>query len=320
MMISTILPIGLSIIAVATITLGVASFVQRVRIKRLAKLEELLRQRYMRIITAVMLSKESLPLRFPMIKYRGAREVLARVLSAVASSVYGPDSAILGRIASDNGVDEWLLHRIGRSRGMVRAYYMSQLAALPLASAVVVRVREYADDKNRFVRFYALLVRIANDTSSALRHLSEFGEPLSDFEIAEIMALLRRGMLPVACEPLLMSGSRNLQLVGIYIAREFGVEEAKPLLVEIATTQTDEDVARAAIYALVALHSSFNTRNLMASVRSMSADDRQRLCRRLVLEGYSAAALERLFGAREGVYAERLVSTYKRRIVCIPQL
>jgi hypothetical protein len=169
------------------------------------------------------------------------------------------------------------------------------------------------------VRFYSLIIQIVNDPSSALRSLAEFGERLNDYEIAEIMTLLRRGILPVACEPLLVSQNYNLRILGINIAREFSIEQTKPLLLNIIATERNSELAQAAIYALVAMRSSLANHHIAASVRSMSNHERQTLCRHLVLEGYSPTALKHLFGVREGLYAQHLASTYKRRIVCTPQ-
>ncbi len=308
------------LLAVAIAVVTVSTAVKRQGLAHRRRLETTLTNRYMRIVTAVALSNESLPSRFPMIEYRGGREVLARVLATVASSVYGPDVAMVGRIAVDNGIDDWLLRRIRRNRGFRRAYYISLLATLPLTSEAVAQVGRYADDTNRFVRFYTLLIRICDDSSSALRELAEYKNSLNGFEVAEILSVLRRGMLPVACEPLLASTSRNLRAVGINIVREFGIEEVKPLLLDIATGDSDEEVAQAALYALVAMHSSLAHHRIVASVRNMGGAERRSLCRRLAREGYSASALKHLFGRSDGQYAEHLVATYKRRIICTPQL
>ena len=319
-MITTILILYISALTSAIVAVWCAAILRRLRARRLRRLEEVLSQRYMRIVTAIILSNESLPYRFPMLEYRGAREIFARVLAVASRSVYGPDTAIIGRIAINNGIDIWLLHKIRHSKGYRRAYYISLLAALPITSGIVDQVARYDNDKNRFVRFYTLLIRISNDTSSALRSLAEFKEPLNDFEIAEIMAMLRRGLLPVACEPLLASNSRNLRILGLNIAREFGVEETKPLLLEIAVSEDDAEIAQTAIYALVAMRSSLANRRIATSIRNMPTDERRTLCRRLALEGYSASALRRLFGAQDGKFAEHLVATYKCRIICTPQL
>ena len=319
-MITTILILYISALTSAIVAVWCAAILRRLRARRLRRLEEVLSQRYMRIVTAIILSNESLPYRFPMLEYRGAREIFARVLAVASRSVYGPDTAIIGRIAINNGIDIWLLHKIRHSKGYRRAYYISLLAALPITSGIVDQVARYDNDKNRFVRFYTLLIRISNDTSSALRSLAEFKEPLNDFEIAEIMAMLRRGLLPVACAPLLASNSRNLRILGLNIAREFGVEETKPLLLEIAVSEDDAEIAQTAIYALVAMRSSLANRRIATSIRNMPTDERRTLCRRLALEGYSASALRRLFGAQDGKFAEHLVATYKCRIICTPQL
>ena len=289
---------------------------QRLGSRGAKRFERLLSQRYMRIVMAVVLSNEELRTRFPMIEYRGAKEHLSRVLSTVAVSLYGADVVIVGRIAVENGIDEWLLRRVRRTRGFRRAYYLSMLATLPLSVAMVAELGRYAADANPLVRFYALIVRIKSDSSSALRELAEYGTALTDFEMAEIMAILRRGVLPVACEPLLSSESRNLKLLGINIAREFGIEEVEAQLHEIVAFDSDEEVVREAIYALVALHSSFVRGGVVARIRSLAWAERRALCRHLAFEGYSVKALEQLFGGVEGRYAEALVATYKSCIVC----
>lgn len=288
--------------------------------RRQERLESSLSQRYVRIVMAVMLSNESLPTRFPMIDMRGARALLARVLSALASSVYGADVAVVGRIAADNDVDGWLLRRIHRSRGLARAYYMSQLARLPLSAEVVAQVGRYSADRNRFVRFYVFLIRISNDPTTALRELAEYKGRLTRFEIAEIVALLRRGVLPVACGPLLASANRNLQIVGLNIAREFGIEEVKPQLLSIIAENDDSELAQEAIYALVGLRSSLAHREVAESVHRLVDTERRSLCRKLAYEGYSISALRPLFDNPERGYLEGLVATYKCRIVCMPQL
>lgn len=53
------------------------------------------------------------------------------------------------------------------------------------------------------------------------------------------MAVLRRGMLPIAYEPLIGSPSRNLRIVGLNIVRQFGIEEAERLLLRIVSGDED---------------------------------------------------------------------------------
>lgn len=310
----------LLLLGVAVVVVMVTTLAKRHSLAYGSRLEASLVQQYMRIISAITLSNEGLPSKFPMLEHRCGREILARVLATAATSLYGADVTIIGRIATDNGIDKWLLRCIRHSRGFKRAYYISLLAMLPLTSEMARQINKYSNDTNRYVRFYTLLIRIINDSSSALRELAEYKEALNSFELGEIMVLLRRGLLPVACEPLLASASRNLRAVGINIAREFGIEETSPLLFDIAATDTDEEVSQAALYALVSMHSSLSNSCIVASVRNMSMPARHSLCRCLVREGYSVSVLEELFDHSDGQYAEHLVATYKRRIICIPQL
>ena len=293
---------------------------QRASRERSERIERSLSQRYVRIVMSVILSNGTLPTRFPMIEMWGAKALLARVLSALASSVYGADVSVLGRIAVANGIDVWLLRRVHRSRGVVRAYYLSQLARLPLTAKVVAQVDRYANDSNRFVSFYTFLIRISNDTTSALRELAEYKGRMTRFEISEIMSLLRRGVLPVACGPLLASTNRNLKLVGLNIAREFGIEAVKPQLLAIIAEGEDREIVQEALYALVSLRLSLAHREVAERVNLLVDAERRSLCRRLAYEGYSISALSPLFDNPERRYLEGLVATYKCRIVCMPQL
>ena len=284
------------------------------------RLEGPFSQRYMRIVTAILLSDEPLLSHFPQIEARGAKEILARVLAKVSSSLYGPDALTVGRIAADKHIDRWLLRKIRHSRGFRRAYYISLLASLPPAHHIATKCNKYADDPNPLVRFYTLLLRIGGDPSYALRELSKYNHSLTDFEVSQILALLRRGLLPIACEPLLLSSNCNLRIIGIHIAREFGIEEASPLLLDIAASDSDTEIAQEALYAMVAMRSSFAHKDIVTRVRNLVESQRHSLCRRLAMEGYSANALEKLFGKRERGFATGIAATYKRRIVCSSQI
>ena len=288
--------------------------------RHIDRLEGSFSQRYMRIVTAILLSDEPLQSQFPQIEARGAKDILARVLAKVSTSLYGPDALTVGRIAADKHIDRWLLRKIRHSRGFRRAYYISLLASIPQSRRTVAKCARYADDPNPLVRFYALLIRIGSDPSYALRELSRYDHALTDFEVSQILAQLRRGLLPVACEPLLLSTNRNLRIIGIHIAREFGIEEVTPLLLDIAASDSDNDIAQEALYAMIAMRTSFAHKNIVTRVRNLVESQRHSLCRRLAMEGYSANALEKLFGKRERGFATGIAATYKRRIVCSSQI
>lgn len=253
--------------------------------------------------------------RFPGIGRVGARHALAEVLSRLAASTYGLDNRPLRRIVRENGLESHLLRRIRRTRGYRRAYYLLLLSRLPLEARTDAAVARYTTSRNPYVSFYALMTRLAFDPTMALRLVGEFARPFTVYEVSEVMATLRRGVLPVAYEPLLDSPDRNLRIVGLNIVRQFGIEEAERQLLGIVRNGPQE-LAREAVYTLCALHRPLARREVADFVRGMNAADRKALLRSMAREGYSARAVGALSPEPERAYYRSLVDSYKCRIVC----
>ncbi|MFR2062617.1 MAG: hypothetical protein ACLS37_12505 [Alistipes sp.] len=155
----------------------------------------------------------------------------------------------LRRIVRENGLESYLLRRIRRTRGYRRAYYLLLLSRLPLEAQTDAAVARYTASRNPYVSFYALMTRLAFDPTMALRLVGEFARPFTVYEVSEVMATLRRGVLPVAYEPLLDSSDRNLRIVGLNIVRQFGIEEAERQLLGIVRNGPQETRANR-LYAL----------------------------------------------------------------------
>ena len=249
-----------------------------------------LRAKYLRIVMLYLLAGEGPAPRFPMIRRAGARLLLVETVAGLAGVTYGLDAAPLRRIVAEYGLDAWLLRRTARSRGYRRA------------------------SRNRYVRFQSLMVRLAADPSTALRLMAEYPEPFSACEVGEIMAVLRRGMLPIAYEPLIGSPSRNLRIVGLNIVRQFGIEEAERLLLRIVSGDEDPELVREALYTLCALRRPLTRRAVSGRLSAMPPAERKALLRYVVAEGYSPGPLRRLLDERERPYYESLVQTYKRSL------
>lgn len=111
------------------------------------------------------------------------------------------------------------------------------------------------------------MVRLAADPSTALRLMAEYPDPFSACEVGEIMAVLRRGMLPIAYEPLIGSPSRNLRIVGLNIVRQFGIEEAERLLLRIVSGDENPELVREALYTLCALRCPLTRRAVSGGCR-----------------------------------------------------
>ena len=203
-----------------------------------------LRAKYLRIVMLYLLAGEGPAPRFPMIRRAGARLLLVETVAGLAGVTYGLDAAPLRRIVAEYGLDAWLLRRTARSRGYRRARCLLLLSRLPVGAAASDCAARYAASRNRYVRFQSLMVRLEADPSTALRLMAEYPEPFSACEVGEIMAVLRRGMLPIAYEPLIGSPSRNLRIVGLNIVRQFGIEEAERLADEVAVMTHGTVIAR----------------------------------------------------------------------------
>ena len=280
------------------------------RARRQRSRDAALRAKYLRIVMLYLLAGEGPAPRFPMIRRAGARLLLVETVAGLAGVTYGLDAAPLRRIVAEYGLDAWLLRRTARSRGYRRARCLLLLSRLPVGAAAA----DCAARRNRYVRFQSLMVRLAADPSTALRLMAEYPEPFSACEVGEIMAVLRRGMLPIAYEPLIGSPSRNLRIVGLNIVRQFGIEEAERLLLRIVSGDEDPELVREALYTLCALRRPLTRRAVSGRLSAMPPAERKALLRYVVAEGYSPGPLRRLLDERERPYYESLVQTYKRSL------
>ena len=270
------------------------------RARRRRSRDAALRAKYLRIVMLYLLAGEGPAPRFPMIRRAGARLLLVETVAGLAGVTYGLDAALLRRTA--------------RSRGYRRARCLLLLSRLPVGAAAADCAARYAASRNRYVRFQSLMVRLAADPSTALRLMAEYPEPFSACEVGEIMAVLRRGMLPIAYEPLIGSPSRNLRIVGLNIVRQFGIEEAERLLLRIVSGDEDPELVREALYTLCALRRPLTRRAVSGRLSAMPPAERKALLRYVVAEGYSPGPLRRLLDERERPYYESLVQTYKRSL------
>ena len=296
-----------------------ASLLHRISLSAAARRERRFAKRYMHIITSGILDGEGIPMaRFPMCERRGAREVLARLLAEASSSTFFEEPGAVRRMVAANGVEGWLLRRIRHSRGYVRARYLAMLSSLPVSHSTAACIDRFSSSRDRFTLFRTMLVRIAAEPSSAVRLLSEFPYPLTHFEMAELTSMLRRGLLPLAYAPLLVSENRNLRMLGLNIVRLFGITESEHRLLAILSDEDvrDEEFRDETVYILASLHLSVSRNAVVEHIRSMKPERRRALFRRLASEGYSVAALMRLAEGEEQLYIESLVASYKRTLVC----
>lgn len=276
--------------------------------------DRILRTKYLHVVVLALMSGEKAMPRFPLFRRAGTRRLLVETVAGVVGATYGLDAAPLRRIVAEYGLDEWLLRRVRRSRGYRRARHLALLAQLPADPSVAARAVRYARSRNPYVRFQALLVQLVADPSTALRLMSGYPALFTGCEVAEIMTVLRRGMLPIAYAPLLESADRNLRRVGLEIVRQFGIEEAEDRLLRIVAGDEVPALCDEALYALCSMRRPLTHEAVVRRIAAMEPARRKTLLRYMAAEGYSPGALEALFDRRERPYYESLVLSYKRML------
>ncbi len=246
------------------------------------------------------------PCGFPFIGRRGARMALVEAIAGLRSITYGCDAAVLRSVVRNYGLEALLLRRLCRPFAD-RRRLLALLASLPLSARTAALLEPYACSRDRDVRFYALAARMAADPGRAVTLLREFPDPLTPFECAELMTLVRRGLLPLPCETLLQAPEENLRRMGLRIVRHFGIEEATGLVLGLTS---DRRVSREALEVLCDLHGPLPS-GIERSGQALSGETRRSLLRRAAYEGYALRGIEYLLCGEERLAFERLSATYK---------
>ena len=242
------------------------------------------------------------------------KQALADLLARVTSAGYGLYYSRMRDLVEQNEVDLWLLRCARRTRGYRRAYYLKRLSELPHRRACTLLAERYLRDGCREVRFCALLVQLSADAEHLLQWMKIYDTPFTDTETAEVLHLLRCGVLPIAYRPLLESPSENLCRVGLALVAQFDITEAEPLVRRLVM-RVDDALAHRALYVLAGLHQSLARKGVRERVRAMSPMTRRRLLRYLAAEAYAPVQVRRLCDVEEMAYYERLSDSYKCSLV-----
>jgi len=284
------------------------------RIRRRKGHADLLQRRYLHIVMSALCADRPTVPHFPLLRRIGSRLLLAETLAGLASMTYGLPTRPLAEITARHRLDTWLLRRARFAQGYRRARYLALLSALPISESISRQAARYIRSRNRYVRFYALMTGLAADPSAALRRMADCTWSFSDTEVAEIVASLRHGMLPIAYRPLVTSASPNLRRVGVSIVRQFGIEEAEPLLSQLLAdeqSRTQIDV----LHALCTLRRPLLRHEMHDILGRMNSGERRALIRYMARSSYAPGQLQQLFDERECAYYTTIVQSHKRCLV-----
>lgn len=276
--------------------------------------DEMLRNLYLRILMQALVEADERVPNFPLFHRSGGRRLLAETVAETATVLCGSGCELLQRVSEYYGLPQWLLKQARRSMGYRRARVLALLSRLPLGAEVAGAVERYRTSSNRCVRFYTLSVQLSADPTAMLRRIADYPNSFSSVELSEILALLRRGMLPIAYEPLLVSSVLNLRMVGLGIVRQFGIEEAESRLLQLVADDAGRS-GQEALRILCALHRPLMRTEILKRLGRMNGNERRRFLRNMALEGYATGAMCKLFNHEECAYYESLVKSHKSVLV-----
>ena len=272
-----------------------------------------LRERYISQITTLLITQRECGIS-PKANTPQRRMALAEAIYIVMTHTYYNDISPLRKIVEKSHLENFLWRRIRLYNGTYRARLLLLTSAIPLRKITAEMLSTHLRSKDDDIRISALTSMLAATPTTAIHTIAQMEFPLSPFDLARIIALLRRGILPIAYEPLLSSENRNLRMLGLSIVRNFGIESAERRLHQIISTERDTEIITHTLYTLASLGRSLSHTRIRERLASMTATKRMELCRHLCIEGYSLGSVKTLFNDSEVNYAERVINSFKRQL------
>lgn len=305
------------IILVALGTIITAIMLRRAEATHLASDSRAYRHKrfYIRQVVNLLQDESRVPMRI-VATTTAERIALCEAIYIVRSHTYGTDPSLLDHTIEENRLERLLLRRINLTAGCKRARWIMLMSCIPLGEKSIARLEQLIYSSNQAVRIAALTTLLAATPQMTIRRIMSLRYRLSPLDISRIISLLRRGIIPIAYEPLLQSKEYNLQMLGIAIVRNFGIDIADRHLHDIISSSSDNLIVREAIWALSSLGRPLGRAKIRQRMERMSDNERKSFCRHLANEGYSVQALRTLFSEREMHYAEILIKSYKRDLIC----
>ena len=244
------------------------------------------------------------------------RMALAQAIHSIMSHTYSTPTENTKAIAHQNKLEELILNKLRHANNEEKARLLNILSSIPISTRATDIISKYLHSANRHIRIAAIIATIAASPTKAIRTIADLPFSLKPYDTSRIIALLRRGLLPIAYEPLLMSDNHNLLMLGIAITHNFGIDIADKHLHNIILRQPNRQIVREAIYTLATLGRPLGRHHIREQLAAMSPNIRRELCHHLSCEGYSLSALSVIFSENEILHAEPLINSYKRSLIC----
>ncbi len=245
---------------------------------------------------------------------RRAKCAAAEVIASLSSVVYRLDSGRLVQISNSLHLPQFLLFRAAHSRGSERALCVALLSQIPSSELSLKELEPFAHDKDRMVQLFALLASIHLDSANAMHYIASYRQGLTPFELSQLLSLLRQGSITVAYQPMLESENHNLNMLGLAIVREFGIETAHRTIRDMVARGGCDSIRREALYTLAVLRQTLSTPSICGYVGRMGYLERQHFLRFVACEGYSQRVVDSFISPCEHRYFHSLIDSYKVKI------
>ncbi len=240
--------------------------------------------------------------------------IVCRVIAKLSHSIYRLDPELIQSISRPLKLESYLLQSARRSQGYKRAEHLALLCYLPLDVDMAQRTSQFANDRNRMVRLYTLITKIVSSKETIIKAIEGYSERFTSFELSQVVGLIRRGRIIVALRPLIHSSNANLQLLGLAIVKDFGLEANQHDVVELLATSNDGAIQAEAFATLCSLHQSVSHLTIRRYLASLSGYSRLEALRCMALEGYSERAISTITQPIEQVYFHSLIGLHKVQI------
>ena len=273
-----------------------------------------LRNHYLQLIAEVILHDNN-PDAEIIATSHSQRKALVEAIYIMISHSYGINMEILSHIVKTNDLKEFLHQQLQHSSSHKRGLLWLQLSTIAPSKQYTEQLRRELCNNNPHIRSCALTALLNIAPEESLKNLVQFNYTLHPYDISRIITLVRRGVLPLALDPLLQSESYNLKFLALTIIRAFSLEISIRHIFPIIYKEEDASLIHEAIYTLASLKHSLNSPYLRSRLLAMSKPQRRALCRYLSTEGYSIHAMQWLFPHNEQEYAEQLITSYKRQLI-----
>ncbi len=247
-------------------------------------------------------------------RWRYPMGVLLDSVRFVAERVYGGALNRLALVVEVCEIDHLMLCKILRRRGAHRTSQFWKLTNLPYAAAVVEYVEGFVV-MGTDADFCAMAALVSSHPDRAMQYIARYTPPLSLYEVAVLVAYLRRIGTSIAYTPLLTSTNRNLQMIGIYVSHHFEIADAEPHLQRLVESE-DEEVAYLALLTICTIRGDISARRVGVALSRLRPHQRNAFLLRAVQCCYSLRACAHHLSREERTRFTQRQNSYKCKIVC----